>query len=73
MTSAASAWMEDCEGARTLLKVGMARVDNEGGFLIWLPPFGLAGKEGPALPTPRVELVVVCVSEASSATITASK
>lgn len=68
--------MEDCEGGRTPLKVGMVRVDSEGGFLIWLPFFGLDGKEGPALPTPRVELVVVMaawVSEASSASITASK
>jgi hypothetical protein len=65
--------MEDCEGGRTPLKVGIARVDNEGGFLIWGPLLGLDGKEGPTLPTPRVELLAVWVSEVSSANITASK
>jgi hypothetical protein len=66
--------MEDCEGGGIPLKLGMTRVDSEGGFLIWVPLFGLDGREGPILPTPRVELVVVvCVSEASSTTITASK
>ena len=73
MISAASAWMEDCEGGGTPLKVGMTKVDNEGGFLIWIPPFGLDGREGPILPIPRVELVAIGVSETSSATITASK
>lgn len=73
MTRAASAWMDDCEGGRILLKDGMARVDNEGGFLIWAPLFGLDGREGPTLPIPRVDSLAVCVSEASSATITASK
>jgi len=73
MISAASAWMEDCEGGRTPLKLGMTRVDNEGGFLIWVPLFGFDGREGPTLPTPRVEWGAVCVSETSSATITASK
>jgi len=47
--------MEDCEGGRTPIKVGIERVDNEGGFLIRLPLFGPDGKEGPTLPTPRVE------------------
>lgn len=65
--------MDDCEGGRTPLKVGIARVDKEGGFLIWVPLFGLDGREGPALPIPRVKPVVVWVSELSSATITASK
>ena len=51
--------MEDREVGRTPLKVGIERVDNEGGFLIWLPPLGLDGKEGPAPPTPRVELLAV--------------
>ena len=55
------------------MKVGIARVDKEGGFLIWVPLFGLDGREGPALPIPRVKPVVVWVSELSSATITASK
>ena len=63
--------MDDCEGGRTPLKVGMARVDKEGGFLIWLPLFELGGREGPAFPIPRVKLLVVWVSELS-ATITAS-
>ena len=53
--------MEDCEGGGTPLKLGMTRVDNEGGFLIWVALFGLDGREGPTLPTPRVELVIVCV------------
>ena len=61
MISAASAWMEDCEGGGTPLKLGMTRVDNEGGFLIWVALFGLDGRGGPTLPTPRVELVIVCV------------
>jgi len=65
--------MEDCEGRRAPAKVGMARVDNEGGFLIWPPLFGLDGKVGPALPTPRAELAVVRISDASSTNITASK
>ena len=73
MISAASAWMEDCEGGGTPLKLGMTRVDNEGGFLIWVPLLGLDGKEGLTLSIPRVELVAVGVSEVSSATITASK
>lgn len=65
--------MEDLEGGRTPLKVGIARVDNEGGFLIWLPILGLDGKEGPTLPTPCEELLAVWDSEVSCAIITASK
>lgn len=65
--------MDDLEGGRTPLKVGRARVDKEGGFLIWVPPLGLDGREGPVLPSARVELLVVWMSEASSVIITASK
>lgn len=54
----ASAWIDDCEGGGTPTKVGIARVDSEGGFLIWMPLFGLDGREGPMLPIPRAELLV---------------
>jgi len=51
--------MEGCEGGGTPLKLGITRVDNEGGLLIWVALFG-QGRNYTADSTCGV--VVICVS-----------